>query len=335
MRAQFVNENIGFERGYDPRDIMRIGDPKARAERKLEAFADKMEWVFWKTPKGIWTITTPLDVEIAHNMESTGGFKGTYNYGSFNADSLRYKISWVEGWGETPLSLRKAYMKNGEEVKQNLMDRFEDIDEVIMRIKLNYPKELRRAGINEQIRFNFENPPYKKYISKKGIRGPQVSNPRKAGYQGKLTDEEEEIVGRHTERVRELEDEIRDFEYEIEDLRGELDNLTSNSFSEGELEQFYADVQNEYGFKGLDILNSGYSKEEKIKLLDALNPDNDEGIKEFVDLLDTYNWYHPEEPDEEKVEEIKQKIEKIERQKKERENTTEKLQTKIWNLQNY
>jgi len=192
-----------------------------------------------------------------------------------------------------------------------------------------------RAQFINEIEFNFKEPPYKKYMSKKGISRHPTPNPRKAGYAGKLTDEEEEIVGRHTERVRELEDEIRDFEYQIEDLRGELDNLASNSFSEGELEQFYADVQNEYGFKGLDILNSGYPKEEKIKLLDALNPDSDEGVKEFEDLLDTYNWYHPEEPDEEKIEEIKQKIEKIGRQKKERENTTEKLQTKIWNLQNY
>lgn len=192
-----------------------------------------------------------------------------------------------------------------------------------------------RAQFINEIEFNFKEPPYKKHMSKKGISRHPTTNPRKAGYSGKLTDDEQEIVDKHTLRVQELQEEIQNFEYQIEDLRGELDNLIQNQFDDMELEQFYSDVQNQYGPEGLDILNSGMPKEEKIKLLDALNSDSDEGLKEFEDLLDTYNWYHPEEPDEEKIEEIEQKIEKIERQKKERRNTIEKLQTKIWNLQNY
>ena len=37
-------------------------------------------------------------------------------------------------------------MREGKEIKQNLMGRMEDMDEVIRRIENNYPKELKKAG---------------------------------------------------------------------------------------------------------------------------------------------------------------------------------------------
>ena len=219
MKARLVSENINFERGRDPRDAMNIGLPRAQAERKLRAFADKMGWEFWETPRGIWTLTTPLDLEVAHNMESTGGYKGTYDYGSFQADSLRYKVSWQEGsWG-TLISLRKVYMQNGKEVKQNKMDEFPEIEDVIKRIELNYPKELRKAGITESLDFERGRDPKEsmgignkeaqaikkigKHAEARGFReaeiGPQheeegIINIKRWLYHSDMTDDDIEVV---------------------------------------------------------------------------------------------------------------------------------------------
>ena len=41
MRAQYVYENISFERGTDPRDSMGIGETKVRAEQRLREFLKK------------------------------------------------------------------------------------------------------------------------------------------------------------------------------------------------------------------------------------------------------------------------------------------------------
>ena len=189
----------------------------------------------------------------------------------------------------------------------------------------------------EEISFNFDKPaPYKKYISTKGQSRPSIPNPNKSGYGGGLSSIEMEIVERHRLRIQELNDEIRNYEYQIEDLEDEIKSLESEVIDAEEAEQFDADILNRYGWEALDILNSGISNEEKIKRIDALNPAEDFGIREFNDIMHNYNYYHPSETDNsEKIEEISKKIIAIETQKQQRENTKEKLETKIDNIEKY
>lgn len=192
-----------------------------------------------------------------------------------------------------------------------------------------------RAQFINEIEFNLKKNPTDRFRGgfEKGISRRSSENLRKK--REGLTPEEQEIVQRHEQRISELRNEIYDYEGEIEGLENEYEILISQDFDAAELEQFYADVQNDYGFEALDILNSGGSMEEKIKAIDALNPTKDFGIREFKDLANNYQYYHPEEASEEEKEKIKSQIKKLQRQKKERENTMDKLETKIYNLENY
>jgi hypothetical protein len=158
MKARLVSENIHFEKGRDPRASMGIGDKKAQFKKELQHFAEEMGWEFNITPLGVVTLTTPFSLDVYHNLESSKGDWRNYGrHGKFAADALRYKTSWLDDWAEygTPLSLRKVYMRDGKEIKQNLMYRLPDIQEVIRRIRANYPKELKKAGIVSEA-INFE-----------------------------------------------------------------------------------------------------------------------------------------------------------------------------------
>lgn len=192
-----------------------------------------------------------------------------------------------------------------------------------------------RAQFINEIEFNLKKNPTDKFRGgfRKGISRSPIENPRKK--KGILTPEERDIIQKHEERISDLRDEVYSLEGQIEDLEYEYETLISQDFDSAELEQFYSDVQNEYGFEALDILNSGNSMEEKIKAIDALNPTKDFGIREFKDLANNYQYYHPEEASEEEKENIKSQIKKLQRQKEERENTMDKLETKIYNLETY
>jgi chromosome segregation ATPase len=189
--------------------------------------------------------------------------------------------------------------------------------------------------VYEELRFNFDKNPTDQFRGgfKKGLSRLPTENPRKK-HSG-LSPEEENIVRTHEKRISDLKDEVEDYEYEIKDLEDYLEGLSSQDFDPEELEQFYSDVQNEYGFEALDILNSGYSMEDKIKAIDALNPTRDFGIREFKNLANNYEFYHPEEVSEEEIKKIEDKIKKLEKQKQERENTIDKLETKIYNIETY
>ena len=75
--------------------------------------------------------------------------------------------------------------------------------------------------VNEQIRFNFEDPPYKRYQSTKGISRPPTENPRKKA-EG-LTPEEQEIVQRHEETISKLKEQIDDLEDGIQEYKYEIE----------------------------------------------------------------------------------------------------------------
>ena len=195
---------------------------------------------------------------------------------------------------------------------------------------------MKAKSVSEQLHFNFEEPPYKRYASRRGVSRPPVQNPNKGGYGGGLSPEEEEIIERHQFKIQEVQEEVDLLEIQIEDLQGELYNLEMTSpVGESELEQFYADIQIRHGDKALDIMNSGISKKDKINSIDRLSPGKDFGIREYEDLVQEYEYYHQEDPDPEEVESLNAEIAKLKRQKDERENTIEKLQNKIYNLENY
>jgi len=196
---------------------------------------------------------------------------------------------------------------------------------------------MRAKFILEETTFNFDKPaPYKRYISTKGVSRPSIHNPRKTGYGGGLTPQEEQIIEKHRLRIQELNDEIQNYEYQIQDLQDEIESLEPEIIDSGEMEQFDADIMEKYGWGALDILNSGISDGEKIKRIDALDPSNDFGVREFRDLMHNYNYYHPEEVDNsDKIEGINKKIEGLEIQKQQKENAKDKLETKIYNIEKY
>lgn len=188
----------------------------------------------------------------------------------------------------------------------------------------------------EEVRFNFDKqPPYKRYQVKPSLSGPRTRNPKKNGYGGGLTPQEIEIRDRYEQKVRAIKDDIDSLEEEKTDLENELRNLQEPSFDLSEVEEFDAEVMQKYGFNALDILNSGIPDEEKISAIDRLNPEKDFGKREFENLLHNYNYYHPEEPDSELVEKIEKRIGAIENIIKERDGMIDRLENKIYNLENY
>lgn len=196
-----------------------------------------------------------------------------------------------------------------------------------------------RAKTLNEIEFNFSKNPTDRFRARSGpsISRPASPNPRKDWMKGGegLNDEEQELVDKYNEKLQALQDEQESIHYQIQDLEQDLKNLTTPDFSPEEIEEFYAEVQTRYGFDALDILNSGSTKEEKLKRIDALNPSDDLGIREFEDLLHNYDYYHPDEPDEEEIAKIEKEIKKLRTLEKERKNTSDKLQTKIYNIETY
>jgi len=192
---------------------------------------------------------------------------------------------------------------------------------------------MRALFINE-MEFNFKQPPYKKYQSNAGISRPPTENPRKKT-KG-LTAEEEEIVQKHEESIRDLEYEIELKEDEIIEINYDIDQLDGEDIEPGEAEQFDADIIERFGWKALDILNSGISEWEKVRRLDALNPKNDEGDQILKNIVSDYDYYHPQEEDnDEKRQALEDKISGIRDQIKQMENRAEKFRTKIYNLETY
>lgn len=197
---------------------------------------------------------------------------------------------------------------------------------------------MRAKPVLEEIRFNFDKPaPYKKYQVKErvpGWKGPMAPNPRKSKY-GKLTPEEEEIRDKFVKKLELIQKEVESLEYEREDLENNLKDLTEKPFSDGELEQFYADVISDFGERALDILNSGLSIESKFKSLDALDPRQDRGHRDYKRLIHNYQYYHPEDSDPKIIEKIEKRINAINNVIKEREGMIDRIETKIYNIENY
>lgn len=310
MKARFVYEELDFERGRDPQEAMEIGDNRVLMIKKLDRLAEKYGFV-------------EAEFGPEHEEEGITNIK-RWVIPDSDEDDGEEVVLFTEDYYDYPsIYFRSGWGGDGQDSVDDWID------------EENWERHFGEgAGMNEQVRFNFDEPPYKKYISRKGISGPQVPNPRKAGYGG-LTDEEKEIVERHQLKIQDLEDEVDLMVSEMDDLQREIESLENPPFDDMELEQFYADVQLSYGERALDILNSGMDREEKIEAIDKLSPAKDFGLEEYQDLVHNYEYYHPDEPDPEEIEKLRNKIKKIEVQRQERENTIEKLRTKIYNIENY
>jgi len=148
MKARFVSEAINFERGKDlsAPEMLGIGNKHIQGINRLKGFAEEHGFDFFENKKKILILTIPLDLEVAHNYASSGTIWG--DRGSFASDALRYKVNWPKGWedSDTPISVRKVWMSGGKETKQNLMGRVPDMDEAIRKIKVSYPKEIKKAN---------------------------------------------------------------------------------------------------------------------------------------------------------------------------------------------
>lgn len=139
------------------KDVLDIGDRKARDASRLRRFAEENGYDFEIDPKrGTLRVTVPMEFEIEHTHDTAG-----YGYWNrkpedkkFSIDAVQYTVTYPEtrdpygvSWADegTPISLRKRWMKEGKGMKQQLMGRLPNIDEAIRRIEKSIPKERKKA----------------------------------------------------------------------------------------------------------------------------------------------------------------------------------------------
>ena len=196
---------------------------------------------------------------------------------------------------------------------------------------------MRAKFIKEELIFNFDkSPPSKRYQGRSGPSIPRRPSPKKDGYGGGLSNDEKEIVERYKQKLQIITNEINQLELELQEAENDLISLGQSRIGEGELEQFYADVQNDFGFEALDILNSGISDEEKVKRIDALNQEGDDGPRRLKDLIMAYNFYHSEEErDPKEKEKLEKRIKSISNIIEEKNKMVDKLEIKIYNIETY
>ena len=130
------------------KDVLDIGNRKARDFSKLQKFAKMNGYDFKKDPKrGTIRITVPMEFEEKHEI---WGNKQEGNKGEFFVDAIQYTITYPEGgWDEVgipipAISLRKRWMRHGKGVKQQLIDRFGRIEDAIKRIEQNILRERKK-----------------------------------------------------------------------------------------------------------------------------------------------------------------------------------------------
>jgi hypothetical protein len=108
---------------------------------------------------------------------------------------------------------------------------------------------------------------------------------------------------------------MENLEGEIQDLRGYLRSIRSdNSSRHNESEQYSSEIIEKYGWEFLDMLNSGISKEEKLKAIEEYNMAQDEKSREIKNpesVLSDHEYYYGEEKDKEE-EELEKQIEQKE-----------------------
>jgi hypothetical protein len=201
---------------------------------------------------------------------------GYDGYGSGKISDFIY-IDAGQHWGVGNMI---AVLKEAEEIAYGKMDEafVDKYAHIPMHLRNWYQKPENQSGYEEE----------------KKVRPPQKKKPTK-----KAIEKMENLEG------------------EIADLRGYLRVLRSDNTSKNnEAEQYSSDIIETYGWSFLDMLNSGLSKEEKIKAIEEWNFSQDEksrNIKNPEAILRDHEYYYGEESDKEE-EELEKQIEEKEKE---------------------
>jgi hypothetical protein len=163
MKAKFIYESISFERGLTPAESMGIGNKKAQNRMKLERFTNELGLEFVEDKKGTWRILVPyIKYYESTNSNSIPGpylipkkrQKSFQDKGYFPVEGIQYTVNYPKGWedSETPMSLRVVkYRPDGKIGDQNLIGRFDNMFEIIRRIKINLDKITKKAEKYKEI----------------------------------------------------------------------------------------------------------------------------------------------------------------------------------------
>lgn len=112
-----------------------------------------------------------------------------------------------------------------------------------------------------------------------------------------------------------------DIEGEIQDLKNTLRNLRRDTQDrDNESEQYSSDIIEKYGWDFMDMLNSGLSREEKLKAIEKWNIEQDEKNREIKNpeaILREHEYYYGQDHEKEE--------EDLEKQIEEKENELEEL----------
>jgi vacuolar-type H+-ATPase subunit I/STV1 len=178
-------------------------------------------------------------------------------------------------------------------------------------------------------------PPYKRYQVERGESRDILARRNRRKQISGLTPEEEAIIEAHEDKIKKLQYDLDELESLLSTLLSDKDDLEATSSPE-ETESYYSDVISRYGEKILDILNTGYSYQEKIQAVDAeLGIADDRGGREAKRIVDEYIFYHGSEESEEKIEQIQKNIDKLQRIIDNKNRAVDNLESKIYNLQNF
>jgi len=108
-----------------------------------------------------------------------------------------------------------------------------------------------------------------------------------------------------------------DLEGEIQDLKYSLKSLRSdNQNRDNESEQYSSDIIERYGWDFLDMLNSGISREEKLRAIEKWSVEQDERHKEIKNpesILREHEYYYSQDSDKEE-EDLENQIEAKEKE---------------------
>ena len=148
MKAKKVHEMEGFTRGGDPYAKLGIGDKIERDKRKIRAYAEERGYKFNDENRKVGSVTiSRITVPTRYNEpHSFGSNRRIGDSSEFDVEAIQYTFTYPPGWGETPISLRKRWLRaDGTGGKQNLMGRFASIEDALKRVSVNIPKEIAKS----------------------------------------------------------------------------------------------------------------------------------------------------------------------------------------------
>jgi hypothetical protein len=201
-------------------------------------------------------------------------------------------------------TLIEIYM---EDATDNEIEILSDMEIVILETE-------REGGLNEEFIDKYAHIPYhlrnwyQKPENQSGYKAKKVSSPKKKKPTKKVIEQMENLEG------------------EIQDLRYSLKGIQSdNRNRHNESEEYSSEIIEKYGWDFLDMLNSGLSKEEKLKAIEEWNMAQDERSKEIKNsesILREHDYYYSEEEDK-KEEDLEKQIDQKEEELSKLENVYE------------